>query len=135
MSATLIMPIHATTTLILPFPPGVNHYWRHAVVKGRAIVYISAAGKKYRNEVIGIVANQRIEKYTGRLMVTIVINAPCNRRRDVDNYAKSLLDSLTHAGVWLDDEQIDRLLIMRGSVKKPGGVTVEITETQPRATT
>ena len=36
------------------------------------------------------------------------------RRRDLDNILKSLLDSLTHAGVWEDDSQITDLRIRKG---------------------
>jgi Holliday junction resolvase RusA-like endonuclease len=35
---------------------------------------------------------------------------------------------LTHAGVWIDDEQIDRLLIVRGENAKGGMCCVEMRE-------
>ena len=38
---------------------------------------------------------------------------PDKRRRDLDNLLKATLDSLTHAGVWSDDSQIDALSIRR----------------------
>ena len=53
---------------------------------------------------------------------------PDKRRRDIMNLEKILSDSLTSAGVWLDDSQIDDFRIVRGSVEKGGRVEVVITE-------
>lgn len=39
---------------------------------------------------------------------------PDRRRRDLDNILKALFDALTHAGLWLDDSQIDFISISRG---------------------
>ena len=50
------------------------------------------------------------------------------RKRDLDNLPKSLLDALTYAGVWIDDEQIDDLRIRRMQVEKPGFVRVSVWE-------
>jgi crossover junction endodeoxyribonuclease RusA len=48
-----------------------------------------------------------------RLSVRIEAWMPDRRRRDLDNLMKSTLDSITHAGVWEDDSQIDHLSIRR----------------------
>lgn len=99
--------------LTLPWPPTVNTYYRN--VKGKTL--ISAAGRAYRAAVADQVLIQRgAKQLAGRLAVSIVAHVPDRRRRDLDNLLKGTLDSLTHAGVWVDDEQIDRLTIERGPV-------------------
>ena len=49
----------------------------------------------------------------GKLSVAILASPPDNKRRDLDNLLKSLLDALQHAGVYKDDNQIDQLQIAR----------------------
>jgi crossover junction endodeoxyribonuclease RusA len=58
--------------------------------------------------------------------VCITAHPPDNRKRDLDNLQKSLLDSITCAGVWQDDSQIMHLSITMGVKRKDGGVTVRI---------
>jgi Holliday junction resolvase RusA-like endonuclease len=53
---------------------------------------------------------------------------PDRRVRDLDNCLKVALDSLTKAGVWADDGQIDRLLIIRAGIQAPGKLIVRITK-------
>ena len=36
-------------------------------------------------------------------------------------------NALTHAGVWKDDSQIDKLLIVRKGIEKPGRIVVTVT--------
>jgi crossover junction endodeoxyribonuclease RusA len=73
---------------------------------------ISADGRSYRKAVADQVLIQRGAKhYTGKLKVTIEAFRPDNRRRDLDNLLKAVLDSLTHAGVWEDDNLIVDLRI------------------------
>lgn len=99
--------------LTLPWPPSTNTYYRNVAGK----MLISAAGRAYRAAVADQVLIQRgAGQLAGRLAVTIVAHVPDKRRRDLDNMLKSALDSLTHAGVWLDDSQIDELAIRRGPV-------------------
>jgi crossover junction endodeoxyribonuclease RusA len=50
------------------------------------------------------------------------------RKYDISNYIKALEDCFTHAGVWLDDEQVDQLGVYRLPVEKPGTVRVTIEE-------
>jgi len=52
---------------------------------------------------------------------------PDKRRRDIDNYNKILLDSLTGI-VWEDDSQIDILTIGRDEVIKGGKVIITVRE-------
>jgi len=59
----------------------------------------------------------------GNVAVFIGVRFPDNRRRDLDNVLKALLDSFTGI-LWADDSQIDDLQIYR---KTEGEVGVEIT--------
>ena len=112
--------------LNVPFPPSVNHYWRHITLRGHTRTVISKKGREYRQTIGSLIRPP--EPLTGRLSVCIDLQPPDRRRRDIDNYPKALLDSLTHAGVWEDDEQIDSLHITRGKVEKPGAAIVTISE-------
>lgn len=111
----------------LPWPPSVNTYWRHIIVKRRPRVLISEKGRAYRKAVLCRIGTKH-RKIHGRVAVRIEANAPDNRARDLDNLPKAILDALTHAGVWGDDEQIDHLTIVRGEVKKGGAVRVVISD-------
>jgi crossover junction endodeoxyribonuclease RusA len=115
----------------LPFPPSVNHYWRTVTrpMKGgkrRPTVLVSDEGKAYQKAVFYELIGDRNCVGDGRIALYIGLQMPDHRRRDVDNYLKSLLDSLTYARVWNDDSQIDLLTIERGQVKAPGSVKIEI---------
>ena len=110
--------------IVLPWPPTVNTYYRN--VNGGAI--ISAKGREYRKAIAELAALHKWPKYgAARLSVQIEAWMPDKRRRDLDNLLKSMLDSLTHAGVWDDDSQIDGLAIWRAPML--GGMCkVEIAE-------
>ena len=109
-------------TLHLPWPPTANTYWRHS--QGRH--YISAKGIAYRKEV-----DLKVRIFAGvfpkeaKIAVHIDAFPPDNRRRDLDNLCKCLLDSLQKAGVYEDDFQIDELSLKR-QPHKEGKVIVYI---------
>jgi crossover junction endodeoxyribonuclease RusA len=116
-------------TLALPFPPSVNAMWRS--FKGRAI--LSKAGREYREKVkqafIKAIYPQPHPPLAGRLRVSVVAYPPDKRRRDLDNLFKGPLDAMAHAGVYVDDSQIDSLSIVRGEVdKKTPRLVVELVE-------
>lgn len=108
----------------LPWPPSVNTYWR----RNGNRYFVSAKGMQFRREVAFACLHDRgFFSEDARLAVVIEAYPPDRRRRDLDNLYKSLLDSLEHAGVYKDDNQIDQLCIYR----KPslhGKVTVLISE-------
>ena len=71
------------------------------------------------------------EKYgSNRLSVSITLNAPDKRVRDIDNSIKSLLDAMCQAQLFDDDSQIDKLSVERGAIVKGGlcKVTISIYE-------
>jgi crossover junction endodeoxyribonuclease RusA len=105
----------------IPFPPSVNHYWRH--VGGR--VYISDRGMAYR-QAVGF-ACLGMQPLTGEVAVIIEVTAPDRRRRDLDNLLKASLDALS-GWLWHDDAQIADLHIRwaRERVKKPGALKVSV---------
>lgn len=94
-------------TLLVPFPPSVNTYWR--TFRGRMI--LSAKARQYRQDVIASLrpdpdSRSTIRPLTCLLAVTVSMHPPDKRRRDVDNYAKALLDAMKYAGIYEDDSQI-----------------------------
>lgn len=116
-----------TVSIELPFPPSVNHYWR--TFRGRQC--ISAGGKAYTIDVQAALLSVGWRKVQGRLAVDVDAVMPDRRRRDIDNSLKVLLDSLTKAGAWDDDEQIDDLRIRRVGVESPGRVIVSVSQISP----
>ena len=104
----------------LPWPPSMNHYWRY--VGPRTL--ISREGRLFRERVCTMLAGDgRRPPNNGRIALCMDAFPPDNRRRDLDNLQKPLLDALEHAGVYEDDSQID-LLITRRMKTVPGGRVV-----------
>lgn len=114
--------------LILPWPPSSNTYWRSVPYiengKAKTRVLISEKGRAYRKAVYEIAlvsfARKGYKKPINFLMACV---PPDRRKRDGDNLLKAVWDSMTHAGVWVDDSQVkDYRVVMRDpSPKWPGG--------------
>ena len=96
--------------VVLPWPPTVNHYWMRAGNR----CYIGAKGIEFRKEVLHI-CNTAKFKFEPEVRLAVEIQAfpPDRRRRDIDNILKATLDALQHAGVYEDDNQIDKLSVDR----------------------
>ena len=108
-----------------PYPPSVNHMW---VRNRNGGVRVSAEGIKFRAQVVAATFPHK-RAMTGRLCVSVRLYAPDKRRRDLDNSMKALLDALAHALVYVDDSQIDRLVVERGPVdRKNPRAEVEVVE-------
>lgn len=113
----------APTTIELPWPPSVNHYWR--TWKGRTL--ISREGRDYRQVVLRLLLVHKAPKF-GQQRIRLDIEAcpPDRHRRDLSNTLKATEDALEAAGVYEDDEQIDDLRIRRGEVVKGGRLRIHI---------
>lgn len=112
--------------LTLPWPPSTNHYWRH--FRGRTV--ISREGRTFRASVCALLAGggPRKPPAGGRIALAMDAFPPDRRRRDLDNLQKSTLDALQHAGIYLDDSQVDVLLTQRRDVVPGGRLTVRLNE-------
>lgn len=116
----------------LPLPPSVNRYWRHpssGPLAGRHLV--SEVGRRYRAQVWDATRAIRTT-IDGACSVTILVYPPDRRRRDLDNFLKSLLDALVYAKVLADDSLIDELRIFRKNIVVGGEVLVIIEELEDK---
>src|SRR5690606_1024401 len=94
----------------LPWPPTANTYWR----RNGGRYFISKRGQDYREFVAkACYAYQGLFVSDDRLRLRIKAFPPDNRRRDLDNLLKGLIDSFQYAGLFPDDSQIDKLSIER----------------------
>lgn len=112
----------------LPWPPTVNDYWKPV----RGSLYLSRKGRLYKEKVARELAEQipDVELET-KLLVEVTLFPPDNRTRDLDNYMKGLLDSITATKIWVDDSQIDQLFIYRGETIKNGAAKIEVSDAGP----
>ncbi len=108
----------------LPWPPSVNTYY--TVWKGRKI--LSKKGKQFKKDCAEHIRPQS-EPMTGNLWVGVVVSFPDNRKRDLDNLLKPILDVLDDYNVYVDDSQIWDLRIKRINAGK-GEVIVTVKEIQ-----
>jgi len=102
----------------LPWPPSVNHYYRHVGPR----VLISRDGRKYRENVVSLLKSEGIPKFTGKVELHIELMPGDNRRRDVDNSLKCLLDTFTHGGLYDDDSQVYKLTVIKREPMPPNGM-------------
>ena len=116
-------------TYRLPFPPSLNHMY--PTVRGRRV--LSSAGQRFKASVVALVLAQGrpAKPLAGRLRVEVHVYPPDRRRRDLSNLIKAVEDSLTAAGVWVDDEQVDHLTVVRREVVAGGKVEVHVESLGP----
>ena len=104
----VVCTLQMTLELELPWPPSVNHYYRHVGPR----VLISRDGRKYRELVTALVNRNGFRPFPGRISLRAEFYPPDWRRRDLDNVGgKVLLDTLQAAGLFKDDSQIKRILL------------------------
>lgn len=112
-------------TLTLPLSPSLNNLYFSV---GRRRV-LSQRGREYHRAVADVVLRDlpsHIRFGKARLKLTVTVYPATRRRFDIDNRVKAVSDSLCKAGMFDDDEQVDELHVMRGDIRPPGSVVVEI---------
>jgi Holliday junction resolvase RusA-like endonuclease len=127
--------------LTLPWPPSVNNYKKvGAVIRTKNDKIYQKRVNTNETKTFYWNVYQAIKKImppegfeffhseTIALDVYIRLHPPYNRRYDVDNRLKVLLDSLTRCRVWADDSQIHRLLVEKCEMIENGQVIVKIQE-------
>lgn len=109
--------------LTVPFPPSVNTYWGFCGSQR----FLTDKAKSFKKDIFYLYQASKHEGFgTARLQVCIELFPPDRRIRDIDNYVKSLLDALCQAGIFVDDEQIDHLNVVRKEIFKQGKTLVTI---------
>lgn len=105
-----------TVGVTTPFPPTLNHnvarrgnrYYRDKNYDA----FIEYVGYEWRR------VRPRTWNANCRYAVSISLFYDSNRRYDVDNRVKPVLDALTKAGVWQDDSQVDDVRVVRCGIDK-----------------
>ena len=110
----------------LPWPPSINHYWRHVGYR----TLISREGRKFRDRVVAILVAKRCVPLRGPLTMELAVHPPDQRRRDIDNLFKSILDALQHGGAYVDDSQIIDLHARKCKPRPPGMVHVTLRQVE-----
>lgn len=109
----------ASMQVVMPWPPSTNAIWRNV---GKRTL-LSKEARLYRNRARGELlaqgaANAQLD---GRLAVRVELCPHDRRAFDIDNKLKALLDALTYSRVWLDDGQVDEILVLRSAERREGG--------------
>lgn len=112
-------------SLTLPLSPSINSYYLRTKNGG---IRLSDAGQIFRAEVRNVVVQSKMPKLAGRLCIVMRVFPRDKRLQDIDNRIKSCLDSLQHAGAFLNDEQVDDLQVTRGPIVSGGRIEVMIGE-------
>ncbi|RLS52912.1 MAG: RusA family crossover junction endodeoxyribonuclease [Planctomycetota bacterium] len=81
---------------------------------------------------LSLLAGRVQQPLLGPLQAELHLYPPDRRRRDCDNFQKGVWDSLQHAGVYLDDSQIRRLIIEKHDPTGPPRAEVTLLELSPR---
>ncbi len=94
-------------------PPTVNHSYRTRP-HGPGL-YMTGDCKGWMQDVLPRISASYRKRapLAGRVAILICYAVRDCRRWDLDNRKKVLWDALTHAGVWVDDSQVDMSLAVR----------------------
>jgi Holliday junction resolvase RusA-like endonuclease len=104
----------------IPSPPSANNlFFNLKGGKGRAIT------TTYRNWLTeaGWTLKQKRPEPFGKMLVQVALCVPNDKRRDIDNFAKPILDLLVKQQIINDDRQVERLTVERHARKD---VTVSV---------
>ena len=125
-------------SLILPWPPSLNHYKRIGkIVRTKSGKYFQQRPNSSETQAyfqsVWVETRTKLQGWeeiavsaTSKFMISIYMHPPSKRRYDLDNHLKVLLDSLVRAYVIRDDSQIHKLYVEKREVVEGGRVVVGI---------
>lgn len=105
----------ARNSFKIPWPPSVNSMYINR--RGSYKRIRTHEARSYVDTVYALTRQCRPHD-DARVKVTMWLYPPDNRKRDIDNILKASLDSLTKAGLWWDDSQIDDIHVMKRNPSK-----------------
>jgi crossover junction endodeoxyribonuclease RusA len=107
-------------TLVLPYPPTVNHIYRRA----RGHLSLTPEALAFRHAVRMIAMVQGVTPVTGPEAVFLNVYLP-RRRGDQDNILKATLDALQSLA-YHDDQQVEQITAQRYEDKRAPRVEVSV---------
>ena len=107
-------------TLVLPYPPTVNHMYRRA----RGHLALTPEALAFRHAVRMIAMVQGVTPVTGPVAVFLDVYRPL-RRGDLDNILKATLDALQTVA-YHDDQQVTEIHAQRYEDKRAPRVEVSV---------
>jgi crossover junction endodeoxyribonuclease RusA len=107
-------------TLVLPYPPTVNHMYRRA----RGHLALTPEALAFRHAVRLIAQVQGVQPMSGPVAVFLDVYRP-RRRGDLDNLLKAVLDACNGIA-YHDDEQVARIEANRYDDKRAPRVEVSV---------
>lgn len=97
--------------------------WGAYARKRNGGVYLTPKARNWRDDAVEVIKDQfRYAPFSGRISLNIAFYVKSRGGWDIDNRSKVLLDALTEAGVWIDDQQVDVLhteIFVDGSQEEP----------------
>ena len=107
-------------------PQSTNNIYKSTCRGKFACVYMSAAGKTLKEDYKWQIKSQyKAKPLTGDVDLRVELFFGDKRVRDIDNYNKLVLDACTGL-VWVDDSQVQSLLIVKNYDKKNPRVVLQI---------
>lgn len=84
--------------------------------------------KQFQKDCLSFMPKLKETCYTKDIEVEINLYMPDKRKRDVDNFCKSLLDTLKIYDIYKDDSQIQRLVVEKYYQKGKPETVIEINQ-------
>jgi crossover junction endodeoxyribonuclease RusA len=110
-----------SATLVLPYPPANNHYYR--AVPGRGVL-LSAEARRYKEDAGMVALAAGVRPVDGPVALTVTLYRP-QKRGDIDGRLKGLLDALNGIA-YRDDSQVVELHAYRLDDKDHPRVEVQV---------
>jgi crossover junction endodeoxyribonuclease RusA len=110
-----------SATLVLPYPPSANRYWRAVPDRG---VLLSAEARRYKEDAGKQALAAGVHPVDGPVALTVTLYRPA-KRGDLDNRIKVLLDALNGIA-YRDDSQVVELHAYRLDDKDHPRVEVQV---------